>query len=204
MAGRRVGHLFPVEVDQLVRRIPKSRREARPHPRLIQRKKWGVWLSEERALGVDRPDDQRYVGGNIRGGRIERIAWEGSAVHYWSEVERSVSRARSSVIDGRKQPIHRELLEFVHLVWLKAQFGEDSLCGLVGFLGMDSRQEGAAFDNRFVEQAFGGRHREQGADLQTAAGLAENRDIAGISAEMGDIVTHPLEYRHAVQQSRIA
>src|SRR5260370_30343364 len=69
---------------------------------------------------------------------------------------------------------------------------------------MDSLQRRTAFDNCFVEQAFGGRHRQQCADLQTAAGLAENRHIAGISAEVNDIVAYPFKCSHDVQQSCVA
>src|SRR6202035_3146040 len=69
---------------------------------------------------------------------------------------------------------------------------------------MNSLQRGSAFDYRLVEQSFGRGHRQKIADLQSAAGLAKNRDVAGISAEMSDIVAHPFENRHNIQQADVA
>ena len=55
-----------------------------------------------------------------------------------------------------------------------------------------------------MEQPRGRGHREQRADLGAAAGLAEDRDVAGIAAEAGDVVAHPLERGDEVEHPGVA
>jgi len=51
----------------------------------------------------------------------------------------------------------------------------------------------SALQDRLVEEAPRRGHAEQRADTHRASGLAEDRDILGISAERVDVVAHPLE-----------
>ena len=46
-----------------------------------------------------------------------------------------------------------------------------------------------------MEQAARRRHRHQRGALRAAARLAEDRDVAGVAAELGDVVAHPLRAR---------
>ena len=52
---------------------------------------------------------------------------------------------------------------------------------------------GAALEDGALEEAPGGAHREQRADGGGPCGFAEDRDVAGIASEGGDVVTHPAQ-----------
>ena len=62
---------------------------------------------------------------------------------------------------------------------------------------------GSALEDRPAEQAFCRRHRQQRRDAERPGGLAEYRDIARITAEGGDVLLHPLQGRHLVEQSAV-
>lgn len=55
-----------------------------------------------------------------------------------------------------------------------------------------------------MEQPGCGRHRHQAADLPAATRLAEDSDVAGITAEGRDVVADPLQCLDEVEQSDIA
>ena len=54
-------------------------------------------------------------------------------------------------------------------------------------------REHAAHDDRFVEQTVCGRSLPERRDLAASAGLSEDRYIIRISAELNDIIAHPLQ-----------
>ena len=53
------------------------------------------------------------------------------------------------------------------------------------------------------EQPLGTRHGKQRADAQRPGRLAEDRDVAGIAAEGGDILPHPRERGDLVEQAEV-
>jgi hypothetical protein len=55
-----------------------------------------------------------------------------------------------------------------------------------------------------MEQAAGGRHRQQRADFGPAAGLAEDHHIRRIAAEPGDVVADPVQARDEVEHADVA
>ena len=70
--------------------------------------------------------------------------------------------------------------------------------------GPRGSERAAALRNRAVEQSFGQRRRAQHADRDSAGRFAEDRHLAGIAAECGDVPLHPLETRDHVQQAVVA
>ena len=55
-----------------------------------------------------------------------------------------------------------------------------------------------------MKQTLGGIHRHQRRYFHAAAGFSEDQDIAGITAEFLDIVTHPFEGLNEIKNARIA
>ena len=62
----------------------------------------------------------------------------------------------------------------------------------------------AAQRNRLMDKAFRGRHGYHVANLRTAAGLAHDGHVAGIAAEVRDVVMDPLQGGHEVQDAHVA
>ncbi|MEZ5766059.1 MAG: hypothetical protein R3D69_18700 [Xanthobacteraceae bacterium] len=62
---------------------------------------------------------------------------------------------------------------------------------------------GAALHDGAVEQALGRRHRHDGRNLAAAARLAEDRDVAGVAAEFGDVVAHPGQRRNQIEHAGV-
>src|SRR6185437_3446102 len=60
------------------------------------------------------------------------------------------------------------------------------------------------FHNGAVKQAPGRWHCHQGADFSAAAGLAEDRDVARISAKCRNVLPYPFQRSHDVQHPNIA
>lgn len=55
-----------------------------------------------------------------------------------------------------------------------------------------------------MEKTLGRGHGEQRADFAASAGLAENRDVIGIAAELGDVPIHPAKGMHDVEHAYFA
>ena len=64
--------------------------------------------------------------------------------------------------------------------------------------------DGRAHGPRLVEQPLRGGSRQKRHDGRAAGRLAEDRDVARVAAERGDVVAHPLERGHLVEQPRVA
>ena len=54
-----------------------------------------------------------------------------------------------------------------------------------------------------MKQSLGRGHGRQHGRLPAAAGLAEDGDVLGIAAERRDVVAHPFERQHQIQQARV-
>ena len=61
----------------------------------------------------------------------------------------------------------------------------------------------AALRDRPPEQALGARHGQQRGDAHRAGRLTEDRHVDGTPAEGGDVVPHPLQGRHQVEQAEV-
>ena len=68
---------------------------------------------------------------------------------------------------------------------------------------VEVRQD-AALDERPVEEALGSRRDHEALHMVCASRLAEDRDVARISAKGQDVVAHPFECLDDVQQGRVA
>ena len=67
-----------------------------------------------------------------------------------------------------------------------------------------TRPDAGLSADRAGEQAFGRGHRQQrGGDARTRA-LAEDGDIARVTAELGDVVPNPLQSQHQIAQEQVA
>ena len=62
----------------------------------------------------------------------------------------------------------------------------------------------AALNHRAMKQVLRRRHCEQRRDFLAAAGLAEDRHVARIAAELRDIVAHPLQRRDQIEHPDVA
>ena len=60
-----------------------------------------------------------------------------------------------------------------------------------------------ALGDRPVEQAAGGGYRHQRRHRDAARRLAEDRHVAGVAAERGDVVAHPLQRRDLVAEAEV-
>ena len=54
-----------------------------------------------------------------------------------------------------------------------------------------------------MEESVRGRHREQCRDFPAAAGLTEDRHVAGIATEFADVIAHPFERLDDVEHADI-
>ena len=84
-----------------------------------------------------------------------------------------------------------------------ADFSDQRLGGAGRALLVGGLQPRPALNNGLVEQALSRRHGHQRADLRSAAGLAEEGDIAGIAAERLGVVAHPFQRRDEVEQAGV-
>ena len=73
--------------------------------------------------------------------------------------------------------------------------------GIVPRDGADLRP---AHGDGAMKQAFGRRHAEQRADLAAAAGLAEDRDVRGIAAEIRRVIAHPFQSQDDIEHAGVA
>ena len=73
-----------------------------------------------------------------------------------------------------------------------------------GILRRHQVEDRAALHDGLMEEALRRRHRHHGAYLASASALSENGHIGGVSAEIGDIVTDPLQGFHDVQHAHVA
>src|SRR5690606_9487860 len=66
-------------------------------------------------------------------------------------------------------------------------------------LAVDAARVPTALDHAAMEEPTRRRHPGEHADLASAPGLAEQRDVPRVTAERLDVVAHPLEGEHDVQ-----
>ena len=159
-----------------------------------------------------RAGDQRHMRRDRRRIGIEGMARQHRAVHRRPPARQAILAAehrgrRAQLLDHFRpcahQPVHRHVLELVDIAARQAELAHHFLRhGARGVAGFKLQERPALIDDA-VKQALGARHRHQAQHFAAAAGLAENRDIAGIAAELGDVVLHPLQHRHQVQQAGI-
>ena len=71
-------------------------------------------------------------------------------------------------------------------------------------VGRQHASHGAALDDGPVKEAPGLRRGQERVHLAAPAGLAEDRDVPGIAAEVLDVVPHPFERRHDVEQTHVS
>jgi hypothetical protein len=87
---------------------------------------------------------------------------------------------------------------------LQPQMLQHLACGPGAVLAIGHLDGRSALDDGLVEQAFGRRHGHQHADFRAAARFPEDGDVVGITAELGDVVSHPFKGRNDVEDTREA
>ena len=97
----------------------------------------------------------------------------------------------------------RDRLQLVEPVRGDLQALQHLLGRLHRLLGRDRCKGRAALRNRPVKQAAGRRHRHERADLPTTAGLPEDRDVAGVATERGDVVAHEFQCRDDIEHANV-
>ena len=75
-------------------------------------------------------------------------------------------------------------------------------CHQAGRAGWQDVVAGAALRYCPAEQACRRGHRQQAGDAHPAGGLTEDRHIARVAAERGDVLLHPFQRRDLVEQPR--
>ena len=70
-----------------------------------------------------------------------------------------------------------------------------------GRVALEKLQRRAAHDDGAMEQSFRGRHREQRRHFLRTAGLADDRDVAGVAAEAVDVVVYPSQRVHEIEHA---
>ena len=112
--------------------------------------------------------------------------------------------AAARTAERADQPLHRQLLQLVHLVALQPEPRHEGF-GIPGRGPRGhTRDRCAALGHRPMEQPLGRRHAEQRAHLARAPRLAEDGDAARIAAEVRDVVADPLESRDDVAHAGVA
>ncbi len=153
-----------------------------------------------------RADHQRDIGGNVRETGLERLLKQHFAVGRGAEAPHHRRTRRPGADAGGHGPLARRhqlavrhVGQLVQLVRADPQLIHDRAAELLGHrFGIDI-EDGAAHNDGLVEQAPGGRHAHQGADLAASARLAEDGDVVRVAAESLDIVPDPFQRLHDVQ-----
>ncbi len=153
-------------------------------------------VQEEGRLRQIAAGHERHVGGELRRGRIERVARDRAAVDDRGHALETGRR-------GLDDLLHGQALQLGRIGRRDAQLVQHGLGGGRRLFGPAELQGAAALGHGPVEQAPRRRHAHQAGDLSGPAGLAEDGDIPGIAAERGDVVPHPFQRRHAVQHADI-
>lgn len=140
-------------------------------------------------------DEERDAGGG--GGRlgVPGLLGDGAAVDYGGKL---------AVVGGLPEVERREVAELGGLVGGEAEFREQGASGEGRVFAGGDFKERAAFEDGFVEQASGGGHGEEGADFGGAAGFAEDGDVGGVAAEVGNVGADPLEGGDEVELTDVA
>src|SRR5580704_178135 len=110
-------------------------------------------------------------------------------------------------LDGglrRDNAFDRNRLRFADLSAAEAEFSEQHFGDLVRMAQLVHLESRAALDDRAMKQVLRRRHRHQGRDFLSAAGLAEDRYLARIAAELRDVAAHPTQRSDQIQHSSIA
>ena len=122
-------------------------------------------------------------------------------------VEQRMGRPRQRLLgrlDGFLQAGERQRLQRVELVLGQAKVLQHGIGKPRGAFAFGKAHAGATLHDRLVEEALGARHRQQCAHLPATAGLAEDRDVAGIASEAGGVIAHPLEGGHEIEKADVA
>ena len=153
-------------------------------------------------------DHQRNVIGDAGEIRLEGLLEQHFAVRRGAEAPHhrrtrgpGADAGGHGLLAGRDKLAVRHVLHLVHLVRAETQLLHHRAAELLGHgLGVDV-EDRTAHDDGLVEQALGGGHAHQCADLAAASGLAEDRDIGRVTAERLDIVPDPLQCLHDVEHA---
>ena len=91
-----------------------------------------------------------------------------------------------------------------HVLGAHAEQGGEPVGELVGNFLRPHQARRRALRDRAGEQAFGRGHRQQRGGDARARALAEDGDIARVTAELGDVVPNPLQSQHQIAQIQVA
>ena len=152
-----------------------------------------------RGFGLSGSDQERHLGADRAGCRIERVRRQRAAIHHGPERK----PLRPAAVEHFTEPPHRQRVQVVEPAPGDAERREHPVGGGAGLLAGETAHLRAAHRDRLVEEAFRRRHPEQRAHLAAATRLAEHRDVVRVAAEIGDVVAHPLERRDDVEHAGV-
>ena len=160
-------------------------------------------IREECDFGFGGADQQRNIRGHRRRRGIERVGRKRLAVRH--RCESQSGRAGQSTSEySCEQLIRRKRLQLIGLVGLEPELRQVGFCRLIGNIHRHTLYIRAALDDRAMKKPLGRRHSHQHADLSASAGLAENRDVAGIAAESRGVVANPFEGGNDIELADVA
>ena len=156
-------------------------------------------------------EQHRHIGRRAFGVGIEGFRRDVEAIAYRSESAPHHAAPAFLLIEFRGSTIRqgnviqpRHLLQLAHLRRLQAGFFQDSLAQLRAITAADGARDVAAQSHCLVQQPLRLGHRYERADLGTAARLSHNGHIAGVAAKLFNVVVHPLQACHQVEDAHIA
>ena len=105
---------------------------------------------------------------------------------------------------GLEEPGRRELAQALGRPGCEPESTEERLGYALRILAGGHEVRRPALQDRAAEEPAGPRHAEEGRHADRARRLAEDRDLRGVAAEGRDLLPHPLERRHLVEDPLVS
>ena len=196
----------PVGVDHLRRgHVGHGVRHPARHAVLVERHQRGVAEAEERQLVPVGPDQQVDAGRGAVGDRGQRMIGQQDAVDDRKERQRDHPRVRAPLahlFGGGHEFGRRNALQCLPAARRDAQHSRQPISGSLRLLDR-VHVHAAALHDGAAEEPFGGGRSQQRGHAESAGGLAEDGDAAGIAAEGRDVVPHPPQRGDLVLQAPV-
>ena len=106
-------------------------------------------------------------------------------------------------LQGGQHLVHRHSLQRGEVALGDIQRGEQLRGDLPSFLRRDGIGAEPALLDGLVEQSLRSRHRQQRGNFRAAAGVAEDRHVVRVPAELRDVIPHPAQPRDKIKLADI-
>src|SRR5262249_17250906 len=173
--------------------------------RLIVFSKLRINQEKQRGFMLRRTDHDRNLGGGRSCNRMKGMHRQRSSIAHRRKCSGEAHSSAPCEFDLSLDQLRDwNRPESIEPVWSNLQQVEMMARQLAGPFDRHAAEFRTALDNCSVKQAFGFGHREQRADLHTAARFAEDGYASRVTAKSLDILADPMERGHDVEHSRIA